>query len=290
MTRTEFSAWCASGVHFLDGATGSNLMKAGMPKAVCTEKWNLEHPEAILALQRAYLQSGSEIVYAPTFGANRVLLANHGLEGKVSELNRALAALSRQAVGNAAMVAGDMTTTGRPVDPEDNGQYALLLDVYKEQAEALLEGGVELFAVETMMGVTECMAAVEAIRSLCELPVLCTLSVQSDGKCYFDGNAMEAAEILEQLGADTVGINCSAGPDQLESVVRGMKNACSLPIAAKPNAGLPQISETGEAIYAMGSEAFAEHMKKLADAGASLLGGCCGTTPEHIAALCRAFK
>ncbi len=287
MTRTEFSVWCASGIHFLDGATGSNLMKAGMPKAVCTEKWNLEHPEAILALQRAYLQAGSEIVYAPTFGANRVLLANHGLEGEVLKLNRELAVLSRQAVGQSAMVAGDMTTTGRPVDPEDNGQYAALLDVYKEQAEALLEGGVELFAVETMMGVTECMAAVEAIRSLCDLPILCTLSVQSDGKCYFDGNAMEAAEILEHLGADAVGINCSSGPDQLESVVRGMKKACMLPIAAKPNAGLPQILETGEAVYSMMPEEFARHMRKLADAGATLLGGCCGTTPAHIAALCK---
>ena len=136
------------------------------------------------------------------------------------------------------------------------------------------------------MGVTECMAAIEAIRSLCETPILCTLSVYSDGKCYFDGSAEEAAELLPGLGADAVGINCSSGPGQMGSVVRMMHRAAGdTPIAAKPNAGLPTITETGEAVYSMGPEAFVRHMQALKASGAALLGGCCGTTPEFIAAM-----
>ena len=216
MTRTEFSAWCKT-VHLLDGATGSMLRRAGMPAGVCSETWILDHPQTLIALQRAYLAAGSEIIYAPTFGANRVLLGHHDLQREVRSLNRDLVQLGREAVGTSALLAGDMTTTGRPVTPGDDSAYETLLEIYREQAEALLEAGVDLFAVETMMGVTECMAAIEAIRSLCETPILCTLSVYSDGKCYFDGSAEEAAELLPGLGADAVGINCSSGPDQMGS-------------------------------------------------------------------------
>ena len=153
------------------------LRNAGMPAGVCSESWILSHPQPLLALQRAYLAAGSDVIYAPTFGANRVLLGHHGLQNEVPALNRDLVQLSREAIGGDALLAGDMTTTGRPVSPGDDGAYADLLDIYREQAEALLCAGVELFAVETMMGVTECMAAVEAIRSLCGAPILCTLSV-----------------------------------------------------------------------------------------------------------------
>ena len=180
----------------------------------------------------------------------------------------------------------DVITTGQPVTPGDDNAYAALLEIYREQAEALLIAGIDLFAVETMMGVTECMAAVEAIRSLCDTPILCTLSVYSDGKCYFDGSAEEAAEILPGLGADAVGLNCSSGPDQIGTVVRMMKKAApETPIAAKPNAGLPTITETGEAVYHMDPEDFARHMRALKQDGASLLGGCCGTGPAYIEAL-----
>lgn len=285
MNRTEFQAWLDGHVRLMDGATGSNLMKAGMPRGVCTERWVLDHPETIERLQKAYQKAGSDMVYAPTFCANRIALSGYGLAGEVPHLNRALVALSKKAVGEAVLVAGDMTTTGKPADPEDAEGYQLLLDAYREQAQALIEGGADLIGVETMMGVNECIAALEAIRSISDIAVLCTLSVQSDGKCYFDGSVFEAAEILEALGVDAVGVNCSTGPDQLESVVRTLKSSCSLPIVAKPNAGMPKILETGEAVYSMEAEAFAKHMGKLVEAGASVIGGCCGTTPEYIAAL-----
>ena len=285
MNRTEFQSWTKHHISLMDGATGSNLMKAGMPRGVCTEQWVLEHPNAILALQSAYKAAGSDMVYAPTFCANRIALSGYGLQDDVSRMNRELVALSKKAVGSGVLVAGDMTTTGKPADPEDSDGYQQLLDAYREQAEALISGGADLIGVETMMGVNECVAAIEAIRSLGDIAVICTLSVQSDGKCYFDGSVFEAAEILEALGADAIGVNCSTGPDQLESVIRTLKNTCTLPIIAKPNAGMPKISDSGEAVYSMEAGEFAQHMERLVEAGASLIGGCCGTTPEFIEAL-----
>ena len=285
MNRTEFQNWTKHHIRLMDGATGSNLMKAGMPRGVCTEQWGLEHPDAILALQSAYKAAGSDMVYAPTFCANRIALSGYGLQDDVSRMNRELVALSKKAVGSGVLVAGDMTTTGKPADPEDSDGYQQLLDAYREQAEALISGGADLIGVETMMGVNECVAAIEAIRSLGDIAVICTLSVQSDGKCYFDGSVFEASEILEALGADAIGVNCSTGPDQLEIVIRTLKNTCTLPIIAKPNAGMPKISDSGEAVYSMESGEFAQHMERLVEAGASLIGGCCGTTPEFIEAL-----
>ena len=285
MNRTEFQNWTKHHIRLMDGATGSNLMKAGMPRGVCTEQWVLKHPDAILALQSAYKAAGSDMVYAPTFCANRIALSGYGLQDDVSRMNRELVALSKKAVGSGVLVAGDMTTTGKPADPEDSDGYQQLLDAYREQAEALISGGADLIGVETMMGVNECVAAIEAIRSLGDIAVICTLSVQSDGKCYFDGSVFEAAEILEALGTDAIGVNCSTGPDQLESVIRTLKNTCTLPIIAKPNAGMPKISDSGEAVYSMEAGEFAQHMERLVEAGASLIGGCCGTTPEFIEAV-----
>ena len=285
MNRTEFQNWTKHHIRLMDGATGSNLMKAGMPRGVCTEQWVLEHPDAILALQSAYKAAGSDMVYAPTFCANHIALSGYGLQDDVSRMNRELVALSKKAVGSGVLVAGDMTTTGKPADPEDSDGYQQLLDAYREQAEALISGGADLIGVETMMGVNECVAAIEAIRSLGDIAVICTLSVQSDGKCYFDGSVFEAAEILEALGADAIGVNFSTGPDQLESVIRTLKNTCTLPIIAKPNAGMPKISDSGEAVYSMEAGEFAQYMERLVEAGASLIGGCCGTTPEFIEAL-----
>ena len=285
MNRTEFQNWTKHHIRLMDGATGSNLMKAGMPRGVCTEQWVLKHPDAILALQSAYKAAGCDMVYAPTFCANRIALSGYGLQDDVSRMNRELVALSKKAVGSGVLVAGDMTTTGKPADPEDSDGYQQLLDAYREQAEALISAGADLIGVETMMGVNECVAAIEAIRSLGDIAVICTLSVQSDGKCYFDGSVFEAAEILEALGTDAIGVNCSTGPDQLESVIRTLKNTCTLPIIAKPNAGMPKISDSGEAVYSMEAGEFAQHMERLVEAGASLIGGCCGTTPEFIEAL-----
>ena len=285
MKKEEFAAMCAAGPVLLDGATGSNLMKRGLPRGVCTEQWIIENPQILLGLQREYVAAGSDIIYAPTFSANRHSLARSGLENRVAELNRALLALSKEAADGKALVAGDLTTTGVPLEPNGTMAYDTLYDIYCEQITALAEGGADLLVVETMLGVDETTVALEAAQAVCELPVMCSLSVQADGSAYFGGDCMEAVETLQELGADAVGINCSCGPEQLVSLVKNMKSIATIPLLVKPNAGMPAINDSGEAVYPMGAEEFAEHMQVLMNAGANLIGGCCGTTPEFIAQL-----
>ena len=285
MTRSEFAALVQHGVVFLDGATGSNLMKAGMPRGVCTEQWNLEHPEVIQSLQRDYVVAGSQIVYAPTFTGSAPYLEQHGLADRLEEINRRLVALSRAAVGEHVCVAGDMTTIGRA-----DCSYEELLSVYTRQAKALAAAGVDLFVIETMMGLEETMAALEACKMVSELPVMCTMSVTADGMLYFGGSIYDAAPQLEGFGADAVGINCSCGPAQMLTVVRSLADMLTVPVIAKPNAGMPIIDENGNAIYSMGPEEFAVHMKALHEAGARILGGCCGTDPAYIRAVRQIIK
>lgn len=281
MTRNEFAARLAQGPLLLDGATGSNLMKAGMPKGVCAETWILDHPQAILELQRAYVAAGSQVLLAPTFTAGRMYLSQHGLEGELKELNRCLVALSREAAQGKAWVAGDMTTMGRADVP-----YETMLEYYEEQARALAEAGVDLILCETLMGHDEAMAALEGCRmAAAELPVCCSFSVTADGMLYFGGSVYEAAPQVAEFGADAVGINCSVGPDQLESVVRALRESLTVPVIAKPNAGMPEIDDQGNAHYSMHAADFGRHMAALHRAGASILGGCCGTEPPYIAAL-----
>lgn len=282
MTRSEFQALLNGGAILLDGATGSNLRASGMPVGVCTEQWVLEHPEVLQNLQRDYVDAGSRIVYAPSFGANRLSLSMYGLEDKLAEMNRALVQLSRDAVGGRAYVAGDMATCGKPVDVEGGVSYDTLIEVYREQAQLLVDAGVDLIGLETMMGVTECSAAIEAVRSVCDLPVMCTLTLDAVGAAYFDGDAELAAQTLPALGADAIGVNCGQGPELYASVIQRMRAHTDLPLIAKPNAGLPVIQSDGSAVYGMSPGKFAREMVQLKKAGASILGGCCGTTPEHI--------
>ena len=180
MTKQEFRELVKQGTVLLDGATGSNLMRAGMPRGVCTEQWVCENPQPLMELQKAYREAGSQIVYAPTFSANRISLANHGLQDKVEELNKNLIGISRKAVGNGCLVAGDLTTTGKQEVP-----YEELLEAYKEQITAQIEAGADLLVAETMLGETEPMAVLDAAASICDLPVMCTLTVESDGSLFF---------------------------------------------------------------------------------------------------------
>lgn len=285
MTQSEFSALLAAGPILLDGATGSNLIRAGMPRGVCTEQWVAEHPAPLLALQRAYVQAGSQILYAPTFGANEYSLARFGLQSQMVELCHRLVALSREAADGRALVAGDMTTTGEPLEPKGSMSCDRLFSIYCRQAEALAEAGADLLVIETMLAVDETAVALEAARHVCALPVLCSLTVQADGSAYFGGNIVEAVETVQALGAAAVGINCSSGPEQLTGLLRQMQAVAQVPLLVKPNAGLPQITDSGEVCYPMGPAEFAAHMQTLLQQGARLVGGCCGTDPEFVAAL-----
>lgn len=290
MTQEEFRTLTEAGTVILDGATGSNMTKAGMEKGVSTELWILEHPDVLMDLQKAYLEAGSQIIYAPTFTCNPCGMKNFGKEKEIYDLNCRLVELSRKAVGDRAYVAGDITTTGKMLEPRGEMSFEELMEIYIEQVKALCDAGVDLIVAETMLSVDETAIAVEAVRQVTDLPMMCSLSVEADGSAYFGGTAWEAVETLQELGANAVGVNCSVGPDQLEGVVRMMKKVAKVPVISKPNAGMPNITESGEAVYDMEPKAFARHMHKLWEAGASILGGCCGTTPEYIRELSAWFR
>jgi len=290
MTKQEFATLAENKVLLLDGATGSNLILAGMPRGVPTETWVIEHPEVFIKLQRSYVEAGSDIVYAPTFAANSVSLKNFELQDQVRKLNSKLVSISKEAVEGKALVAGDITTSGQLMVPRGDMTYDRLFEVYKEQIEALAEAGVDLLVAETMLGVEETMVALDAASAVCELPMMCTLTLEADGTALYGGNAVEAVETLQEMGAAAVGLNCSVGPDQLESVIRNMKKVAHVPIIAKPNAGMPVINEKGEAIYNMDAATFGRHMKVLVEAGAGIIGGCCGTDAEYIRELRRVIN
>ena len=277
---------------YLDGATGSNLVRAGMPSGVCPEQWILEHPDVMLNLQKAYVEAGTDILYAPTFTANRVKLAEYGLEREMREMINGLVAISREAAAGAARpvyVAGDLTMTGEQLRPIGKMELEELIDVYKEQIGFLQEAGVDLLVAETMMSLAEARAALIAAREACDLPVMVTMTFEANGRTLYGTDARTAAAVLESLGADAVGVNCSTGPAHMRQLVEEMAKYTRIPIIAKPNAGLPYLDEQGNTCYSMDAEEFAEEMKALVEAGASILGGCCGTTPEYIEGLCRAF-
>lgn len=284
MTKEQFRK-LTENILLLDGATGSNLMASGMPRGICTETWVIEHKEIFQELQHAYIAAGSQVIYAPTFGGNRINLAKHGLTDQIEEINRTLVGYSRELAGDGVYVAGDITTSGSFITADGDYTYDDAFKMYQEQVKILADAGIDLIAAETMINIEETLAAVDAANSVCDLPIMCTMTVEADGSIFSGGNAIEAAVSLEAAGADAVGINCSVGPDQLVSVVRSIKENVSIPVIAKPNAGMPTIDDRGNAVYSMNPEDFASYMKILIENGASVVGGCCGTTPAFIRAL-----
>lgn len=289
MTKSQFAERIKNGPVILDGATGTNLQNAGMPTGVCPEQWILENPEVMEGLQRQYVAAGTDILYAPTFTANRIKLEEYGLAGQLEKMNRELVAISKKAAGGRALVAGDLTMTGRQLEPIGDLPFDELIAVYKEQAKVIAEAGADLFVVETMMSLQECRAAVIAIREVCDLPVMVSLTYNPDGRTLYGTEPAVAAVVLQGLGVDAIGINCSTGPRDMIAPVKQMAEYATIPIFAKPNAGLPEL-ENGKTVYRMGAEEFAACGKELVEAGAALIGGCCGTAPEHIRALKKAVE
>ena len=290
MTKAEFVRLInENGPIILDGATGTNLMEAGMPIGVCPENWVMEHPEVLLKMQSEYVEAGSHIVYAPTFTGNRIKLEEYGLQDRLVEINATLVKLSKQAVDGKALVAGDMTMTGQQLFPMGELMFEELVEVYKEQARVLAEAGVDLFVVETMMSLQECRAAVLAIREVCDLPIMVTLTYNEDGRTLFGTPPETAVVVLQSLGVDAIGVNCSTGPMEMVPLVEKMAEYSTVPLIAKPNAGLPEL-EGKKTVYRMTPEEFAEAGVTLVKAGAAIVGGCCGTTKEHIRALADAVR
>lgn len=290
MTREAFRELVKKGPVLLDGATGTNLQKAGMPVGVCPEQWILENSEVLIDLQKRYVEAGTDILFAPTFTASRIKLKEYGLEDHLEEMNRKLVALSKEAAkGTNALVAGNLTMTGEQLYPLGDLMFEDLVDVYKEQAKIIAEAGADLFVVETMMSLQECRAAVLAIREVCDLPVMVSLTYNEDGRTLYGTDPVTAVVVMQSLGADAVGMNCSTGPEAMLEPIAKMAEYAAIPLLAKPNAGMPELID-GQTVFNVEPEEFAEVGKKLVEEGAAIIGGCCGTTPEHIRALKEAVK
>ncbi|MDF2539786.1 MAG: hypothetical protein K0S76_2807 [Herbinix sp.] len=293
MTSQEFRALAESKIVIVDGATGSNLQKKGMPIGVCPELWILENPEKVIELQREFLEAGSDILFAPTFTANRIKLEEYKLEDRIEEINRGLVKLSKKAIedyrkktgsNRNAFVAADLTMTGKQVYPLGALTFEELVEVYKEQLQYILAEGVDLVVIETMMSLQECRAALLAVKESCELPVIVSLTYNESNRTIFGTDPKTAVIVLQSMGADAIGVNCSTGPDKMQYIIREMKEYAFVPIMVKPNAGIPKLVD-GQTVFPMEAGEFAVDLEKLVDLGADIIGGCCGTTPEHLSCM-----
>lgn len=289
MTKEQLLNLFEDGPVILDGATGTNLMKAGMPIGACPEKWILDNPEVLVNMQEEYIKAGTNIVYAPTFTGNRIKLTEYGLENEIESINKQLVSLSKKAVGNKGYVAGDLTMTGEQLYPMGTLQFEELVDVYKEQVKYIVEAGADLFVIETMMSLAESRAALIAVKETCDLPVMVSMTFNEDGRTLYGTDPVTATVVLQSLGADVIGVNCSTGPKEMVPIIRKIKEYANVPILAKPNAGLPELID-GETVYPMEPGEFAKCGQMLVEEGATVIGGCCGTTPDHIRELVKAVK
>lgn len=284
LTKEQFHQKIADGLHILDGATGSNLRNAGMPKGCCAEQWILENPEPLVSLQRSYAESGSQIIYAPTFQAQPIALKAVGLEKQTEKINAALVGLSRSAAPG-CLIAGDLTTLATFCDSWDPDSFELLVENYRCQIRGLIDGGCDLLVGETLLYPQEA----EAILTAAELEgagaVMYSFTMQSDGALLSGTDAVPVLQELEQAGAAAVGFNCVAADVLTHSLVSRLRRYVKGPLICKPNAGIPVIDDNGIAVYSQSPEEFAGIMAQCAANGANLLGGCCGTEPKHIHAL-----
>lgn len=275
-------------VVIIDGATGTELQKKGLPAGVCPEIWCLENPEVIGEVHSSYQKAGAQIVYSCTFGANRFKLNQYGVKKDVYSVNRELARLAKQACGKNALVAGDIGPTGLFIEPFGPLAFEEAVDAFKEQARGLIDGGCDLIVIETMIDIQETRAALLAVKELSDIFTICSMTFEKDGHTLGGTPPQSALITLQSLGADAVGCNCSAGPEQMVEFIAAMKPYATVPLLAKPNAGMPRL-EGLQTVFDMDAKTFAQFARKLAAAGANLLGGCCGTTPDHIAALSKAL-
>ena len=289
LTKEQLHHKLAKGPLLLDGATGSGLQKAGMPRGCCTEEWILANPEVLVNLQRRYAEAGSDIVYAPTFQAQPVALARVNLSNQTETINAHLVALSRSAAPG-CLIAGNLTTLASFCDSWDEEKFDFLVENYRRQIHGLVDGGADLLAAETLMYPTEA----EAILTAAELEgagtVLYTFTMQPDGSLFSGRDAGPVLQALEDAGAAATGFNCVAADSFMPALVSKLRRYVKGPLVCKPNAGIPVISPQGIPEYPMAPEEFAAIVANCREMGANILGGCCGTDPDYIravAAICK---
>ena len=289
LSTNEFQQKIREGLCLLDGATGSNLRLAGMPRNVSTELWVLENPEPLVSLQRAYARAGSQIIYAPTFQAQPIALKAHGMDRHTERINASLAALSCSAAPG-CLIAGDLTTLAAYCDSWDPDHFDLLVENYRRQIRGLIDGGADLLVGETLLYPQEA----EAIFTAAELEragaSMYTFTMQPDGSLFSGAPAGPALRELEKAGAAAVGFNCVTADEMTPSLVSRLRRELKGPLICKPNAGNPIINAQGIAEYPMEAEEFSRILLRCRENGAQLLGGCCGTDPDFLAAIRRVLN
>ncbi len=276
------------GFLLLDGGMGTLLMAAGLPSGQAPEGWNITHPDRIEAVHREYLRAGSDLILTNSFGGNPFRLKGHGLDDRVVAVNEAAAVIARQATGGAGhevLVAGSMGPSGEMMEPLGLLTPEVARKGFALQAEGLAEGGVDLLWIETMGDLREAVAALEGAREVTDLPLVATMSFDAGGRTMMGVTPEEALAHLLPLGVVAVGANCGSGIQDTEEVIRRMAALDEgVPLVSKSNAGKP-VWEDGALVYDGTPEVMAAHARRVQALGARLVGGCCGTTPEHLRAM-----
>jgi methionine synthase I (cobalamin-dependent)/5,10-methylenetetrahydrofolate reductase len=292
VNRAEFKNRLDNGILVCDGAMGTYLNQKGISYDRSLDELSLSKPDLVGQIHREYIAAGAEIIETNTFGANRFRLAAQGLEDLVRDINIKAAKIAREAreiSGVDVLVAGSMGPLGKPIEPLGRIGAAEAKEAFVEQAEALLEGGVDLLMIETISSLDEMAIAVGAVKAVTDLPTVAQMTFTTEGTTYFGTNPGEMAARLLPLDVDVIGTNCSVGPQKMLEVVEQLAELGVPYISAQPNAGLPRYFG-GRFVYLSSPGYFAEYAKAFAKAGARLIGGCCGTTPEHVAALAESLK
>lgn len=290
MGRVGLKKRISRGVFLLDGAMGTQLFARGVEAGKCNDYLNVELSEVILDIQKAYIKAGSDAVLTNTFGANKITLARHGLADKVKEINAAGAQIARKAAGDSKYVLGDIGPCGDFLEPLGTLTAETLKEAFAEQAKALCDAGVDGFIIETMTALDEIVVAIEAVKSVCKLPIFASMSFDKAGddfRTIMGVDVETAVSKIISLGVEVVGFNCGkmSLDDYVQLAVRfvSVVNKKVL-VLAEPNAGLPELVDD-KAVYRILPEAFAATAEKIHAAGVNIIGGCCGTSPEHIKAV-----
>lgn len=268
-----------------DGAMGTMLFEKGVKQGMCPESLNLSRPEILEEIAALYFDAGAEIIQTNTFGGSAVRLANYGLDDKVEDINNVAVVHVRKVVGDRAYISGSCGPSGKILQPLGNADPEQLSESFHKQVKALIEAGVDLLCIETMTDVQEAVLAVEAARSLnVKIPIMATMTFEPTPTGFFTMmgvSVAEAAEGLTAAGANVLGSNCGNGIENMIKIAQEFKSVTSLPLLVQANAGIPVLKE-GKSVYPETPDFFAEKIPALLDAGVSIIGGCCGTTPEHI--------
>jgi methionine synthase / methylenetetrahydrofolate reductase(NADPH) len=269
------------GIHVFDGAMGTRLYDKGVYINRSYDELNLTAPDLVREVHEEYVRAGAEIVETNTYGATRHKLQQYSLENQLREINLSAARIAREAAGERAFVAGAIGPLGLRIEPYGPTSFDEAKEMFGEQIAALLEGGVDLFVLETFTDLTEIQQAIKAIKELCDLPVVAQMTIQTDGKTVFGADAELLTKRLEEYGADVIGLNCGVGPTHVLSALEKMREVTTKKLSAQPNAGLPRDVQ-GRQFYMCSPEYMSKFAKRFIKAGASFIGGCCGTTPQHI--------